>query len=239
MKSRGEIFFSVKCMGKSAKEDEEIAAEEKSSKESPQEGQQAPNCYQEGQETGLKAGKVSGFFDSGAYTPEEQKQLPCDHGLVVMFVPLIGSWSQILGTLATCTNIKRELLAKIVLEATILAGKAGLFLNYVTSDAATWNRNMWRMMGVKANSKEVIAKRVNPSDDKGSLYFLLDFPHLVKNIRNRLLQTSFHTPDGKEDEVSHHNYDNALSGGSVEAQLSGCTRPRRILGIPHKMGTDC
>ncbi|XP_075730966.1 transposable element P transposase isoform X2 [Rhipicephalus microplus] len=143
------------------------------------------------------AGKVNGFVDLGTYTPEEQKQLPCDHGLVVMFVPLIGSWSQILGTFATRTDIKGELLAKIVLEATILAEKAGLFVNYDTCDAATWNRKMWRMMGVKANSKEVIAKRVHPSDDKRSLYFLSDFPHLVKNIRNRLLQTSFHTPDGK------------------------------------------
>ncbi|KAH7960047.1 hypothetical protein HPB49_016702 [Dermacentor silvarum] len=143
------------------------------------------------------AGRVSGFVDLGAYTPKEEKQLPCDHGLVVMFVPLTGSWSQILGTFATRTNIKGELLAKIVLEATILAEKAGLFVNYVTCDAATWNRKMWRIMGVKANSKEVIAKRVHPSDDKRSLYFLSDFPHLVKNIRNRLLQTSFHTPDGK------------------------------------------
>lgn len=143
------------------------------------------------------AGRVSGFVDLGAYTPKEEKQLPCDHGLVVMFVPLTGSWSQILGTFATRTNIKGELLAKIVLEATILAEKAGLFVNYVTCDAATWNRKMWRIMGVRANSKEVIAKRVHPSDDKRSLYFLSDFPHLVKNIRNRLLQTSFHTPDGK------------------------------------------
>ncbi|KAH7985017.1 hypothetical protein HPB49_026647 [Dermacentor silvarum] len=163
MKLRGEIFYSVKCMGKSGKE----------------------------------AGRVSGFVDLGAYTPKEEKQLPCDHGLVVMFVPLTGSWSQILGTFATRTNIKGELLAKIVLEATILAEKAGLFVNYVTCDAATWNRKMWRIMGVKANSKEVIAKRVHTSDDKRSLYFLSDFPHLVKNIRNRLLQTSFHTPDGK------------------------------------------
>ncbi|KAH6932644.1 hypothetical protein HPB50_008228 [Hyalomma asiaticum] len=142
------------------------------------------------------ADKVSAFVDLRTYTHKEETQLPCDHGLVVMFVPLTGS--PILGTFATRTNIKGELLAKIVLEATISAEKAGLFVNYVTCDATTWNRKMWRMMGLKANSKEAIAKRVHPSDDKRSLYFLSDFPHLVKNIGNRLLQTSFHMPDGKD-----------------------------------------
>ncbi|KAL1469034.1 hypothetical protein MTO96_041079 [Rhipicephalus appendiculatus] len=56
---------------------------------------------------------------------------------------------------------------------------------------------MWRMMGVKATRKEIVAKRVHPSDNKRYLHFLSDFPHLVKNLRNRLLQTAFDTPDGK------------------------------------------
>ncbi|KAM7296801.1 hypothetical protein ISCGN_021956 [Ixodes scapularis] len=143
------------------------------------------------------AGKVAGFVDLGPYTPQEEERLLSDHGLVVMFVPLVGSWTQVLGTFATSTNVKGELLAKIVLEATVLAEKAGLFVDYITCDAASWNRKMWRIMGVKATSKEVVGKRLHPSDSKRFLYFLSDFPHLVKNLRNRLLQTSFDTPDGK------------------------------------------
>ncbi|KAK8771851.1 hypothetical protein V5799_024900 [Amblyomma americanum] len=51
-------------------------------------------------------------------------------------------------------------------------------------------------MGVKATAKEIVAKRVHPLDNKRFLHFLSDFPHLVKNLRNRLLQTTFDTPDG-------------------------------------------
>lgn len=147
------------------------------------------------------AGKVAGFVDLGPYTPQEEERLLSDHGLVVMFVPLVGSWTQVLGTFATSTNVKGELLAKIVLEATVLAEKAGLFVDYITCDAASWNRKMWRIMGVKATSKEVVGKRLHPSDSKRFLYFLSDFPHLVKNLRNRLLQTSFDTPDGKVNQL--------------------------------------
>lgn len=142
------------------------------------------------------AGKVAGFVDIGPYTPQEQKHVLADHGLVVMFVPLVGNWTQVLGTFATHSNISGDLLAKIVLEATILAEKAGLFVDYITCDAAGWNRKMWRILGVRANSKEIVAKRAHPADSKRYLHFLSDFPHLVKNIRNRLLETTLKTPDG-------------------------------------------
>lgn len=39
------------------------------------------------------AGKVAGFVDLGPYTPQEEERLLSDHGLVVMFVPLVGSWT--------------------------------------------------------------------------------------------------------------------------------------------------
>lgn len=81
--------------------------------------------------------KVEGFVDLGAYTPEQQKSLPCKHGPVVMFVPLVGSWTQVLGTFASHENVKGELLAKIVVEGTILAEKAGLLVDSVPCDAAS------------------------------------------------------------------------------------------------------
>ncbi|KAH9363245.1 hypothetical protein HPB48_017812 [Haemaphysalis longicornis] len=42
-------------------------------------------------------GKVSGLVDLGKFTPESDKHVPCDHGLVIMFQPVAGSWHQILG----------------------------------------------------------------------------------------------------------------------------------------------
>ncbi|KAH6933270.1 hypothetical protein HPB50_013924 [Hyalomma asiaticum] len=106
--------------------------------------------------------KIEGFVDLGPYTPEEQKTLPCNHGLVVMFVPLVGKWTQVLGAFASNENVKGELLAKIVLEATILAEKAGLFVDYVTCDVASWNRKMWRVYNIRASLKEVVCKKTHP-----------------------------------------------------------------------------
>ncbi|KAH6948905.1 hypothetical protein HPB50_026882 [Hyalomma asiaticum] len=35
-------------------------------------------------------GKIEGFVDLGEFTPEDQRMLTCDHGLVVMFQPFSG-----------------------------------------------------------------------------------------------------------------------------------------------------
>ncbi|KAL1486116.1 hypothetical protein MTO96_047097 [Rhipicephalus appendiculatus] len=65
------------------------------------------------------AGKIAGFADLGQYTPHDQAHPLSNHGLVVMFVPLVGNWTQILGVFATLTNIKGDLLAKIILDAAV------------------------------------------------------------------------------------------------------------------------
>lgn len=88
-----------------------------------------------------------------------------------MFVPLVGAWTQVLGAFGSNENVKGDLLAKIVLEATVLAEKAGLFVDYVTCDAASWNRKMWRMFNVRASLKEVICKIQHPVDSSRFLHF--------------------------------------------------------------------
>lgn len=140
--------------------------------------------------------KIEGFVDLGPYTPEKEKTLPCNHGLVVMFVPMVGSWTQVIGVFGSNENVKGDLLAKIVLESTILAERAGLFVDFVTCDAAAWNRKMWRIFNIRASLKEVVCKKPHPVESSRFLHFLSDFPHLVKNVRNRLLTTTFDTPDG-------------------------------------------
>lgn len=50
---------------------------------------------------------------------------------------------------------------------------------------------------IRVPLKEVICKRQHPADSSRSLYFLSDFPHLVKNVRNQLLSTTLNTPDGQ------------------------------------------
>lgn len=36
----------------------------------------------------------------------------------------------------------------------------------------------------------------HPVDDSRRLYFISDFPHLIKCLRNSLLKCPFNTPDG-------------------------------------------
>lgn len=98
------------------------------------------------------SGKVDGFVDLGSFTPEADKSVPCDHGLVIMFQPLSGSWHQILGVFASRGNVKAPLLSKIILEAVVLAENAGLRVDYVTSDGASWNRAMWHRFGVSGSA---------------------------------------------------------------------------------------
>ncbi|XP_077508835.1 uncharacterized protein LOC144120336 [Amblyomma americanum] len=94
------------------------------------------------------AGAVQGFVDLGKFTPEDEMTTPADHGMVMLFQPFQGDWTQILGVFSSKGNIKAEMLSKLLLEAIILTEQAGLFVDFVTCDGATWNRSMWKSFGI-------------------------------------------------------------------------------------------
>ncbi|XP_077516801.1 uncharacterized protein LOC144127776 [Amblyomma americanum] len=91
------------------------------------------------------SGAIEGFVDLGPFTAAKDKGVPCDHGMVILFVPFQGKWSQVIGYFATHGNMKGDILAKVVIEATVLAEKSGLFVDFITCDGASWNRRMWRI----------------------------------------------------------------------------------------------
>lgn len=142
------------------------------------------------------SGHIEGFVDIGQLTPATAKHKVADHGMVIMFVPFNGKWTQILASFATQGNMKGNLFSKVMLEAVILAEKAGLFVDFITCDGAAWNRNMWATMGIHATVSSTKCKVQHPVDNKRSLHFIFDFPHLVKCIRNGLLKSGFNTPTG-------------------------------------------
>lgn len=86
--------------------------------------------------------KLRGFVDFVPFTPPQDANLPCDCGMVVMFLPFTGEFSQIIGAFATHGNVKGSLLGKILIEAIILVEKARLLVDFVTCDGASWNRQM-------------------------------------------------------------------------------------------------
>ncbi|KAL1430310.1 hypothetical protein MTO96_015136 [Rhipicephalus appendiculatus] len=94
-------------------------------------------------------GHIEGFVDLGDHTPADQKNALADHGMVVLFQPFTGNWTQILGVFASKANVKSATLAKIIVETAILAEKSGLFVDCITCDGASWNRSMWRLFGIQ------------------------------------------------------------------------------------------
>ncbi|KAM7312997.1 uncharacterized protein ISCGN_002918 [Ixodes scapularis] len=144
-----------------------------------------------------QGGKLEGFVDLADYTTEKEKHLMCDHGLVLLFQPFGGKWHQILGVFGSRSNVKAEMLARIIVDAILMTEKAGLFIDFVTCDAAAWNRRMWKIFGIKATSTKVVCKTEHPADPSRKLHFISDFPHLVKCSRNNMLIAGFRTPEGR------------------------------------------
>lgn len=108
--------------------------------------------------------------------------------MVVMFQPLSGSWHQILGVFASRGNVKTLLLSKVILEATLLAENAGVGVDYVTLTVhpgiVIWGTNLVfqeLQLSIKPSA-------VHPAADDRHLFFLADFLHLVKCIRNGFIK---------------------------------------------------
>lgn len=141
------------------------------------------------------SGRIEGFVDLGPFTTDGQN-VPSDHGMVVMFVPFTGRWSQVIGTFATSGNVKAEMLAKILIEATIVAEASGLLVDFITCDGASWNRRMWNLLGIGVKNGKITCSREHPVDPSRQLFFLSDFPHLLKCLRNSLLKGPLNTPSG-------------------------------------------
>ena len=147
---------------------------------------QAKNCSQ-----------IEGFVDIGPYTPTSMKSTPSNHGLVILFQPLVGKWSQIIGVFATSNNVSGDLLCKLIIEATVLSENAGLFVDFITCDAASWNRNMWKKFEISASLNYINNKMCHPVDISRYLYFISDFPHLVKCLRNMFISKGYLLPEGE------------------------------------------
>ncbi|XP_075539994.1 uncharacterized protein LOC142574881 [Dermacentor variabilis] len=52
------------------------------------------------------AATIEGLVDLGRFTPPREKYEPCDHGMVIMFAPFTGKWTQVLAVFATHVNVK-------------------------------------------------------------------------------------------------------------------------------------
>lgn len=88
------------------------------------------------------------------------------------------------------------MLAEVLIEAVFLTKQSGLFVDFITCNSASWYHKMWKVLGVQGTANNVKCKVDHPVDASRSLYFISDFPHLIKCLRNGLLKCRFNTPSG-------------------------------------------
>lgn len=73
----------------------------------------------------------------GPYTSPYQCGQTCDRGPIAVFHSFSGDFQQILGVCGSHSNVKEDLLSKIVVNATMAAQKAGHLVDIITTDAAS------------------------------------------------------------------------------------------------------
>jgi hypothetical protein len=156
-------------------------------------------------------GQVHGMVDLGSATPPDANSTLGDHALVFLFQPFKGLWFQAIGAFCSKGAAKGSELDKLVTEAIMLLFKHRYFVDVVTTDGGSWNRSMWNIAGIN----ETTVSCVNPSAageegnedlevDGGNsssaqsekeglqgnkprrLWFVSDFPHLVKSMWSRV-----------------------------------------------------
>ncbi|XP_037280366.2 uncharacterized protein LOC119173676 [Rhipicephalus microplus] len=101
------------------------------------------------------------------------------------------------GVFSSSGNVKARLLTKILIEATILCEQVGLYLDYICCDGAPWNRSMWNILEIRATLNDIQCRVVHPCDKHRFLYIILDFPHLMKCVRNTMMNHGFNTHSGR------------------------------------------
>ncbi|XP_035227904.1 uncharacterized protein LOC118200097 [Stegodyphus dumicola] len=116
-------------------------------------------------------GQIEGFVDLGNFQNGKKQS---NHGLVFLFQPFVGDWKQIVAVFATCNNIKGTLLADLIIEATILLENAGLYVDFITCDGATWNKVMWKKFGIGTQSDNTTEYQINhPCDENTQVKFYI------------------------------------------------------------------
>ena len=120
-------------------------------------------------------------YIGGITLPGEQGM--ATHGLVFMLAGLATRWKQIVGFHMTGDSYKGENVKKVLDEILTEAGKIGLKVLAVTSDMGSNNQGVYReyVVGRYANKID------HPNIPGAYLYFLYDPPHVIKCIRNALI----------------------------------------------------
>lgn len=153
--------------------------------------------------------EFEGFVNLGDYTTDIEKRQIANHSLVLMFQPFQGDHVKVIGMFLSKGAVKGETLKKLLDEAIQRLGGVGYPVDAVVTDGASWNRKVWTDSGIgfqkfycknpfqRPNDPRHPLFEVDDEDLFEKLWFISDFPHLMKTFRNSIMnRDNFWTPDG-------------------------------------------
>lgn len=78
-------------------------------------------------------------------------------------------------------------LAQLIIKAISILENSGAKIDGIVSDGASTNRKLWVKLGISGSIDCVKNYIIHPLDDSRKIFMFSDAPHLIKNVRNRLL----------------------------------------------------
>lgn len=144
-------------------------------------------------ELNVKNMKLAGIQDFGAQHNLTSRTVErrADHALVFMFSSLAGNFNQTVAVYGAKGATGGTCLAQLIMQVIRKLEKIGALVHGVVCDGATTNKKMWKEFCISGKLNETNNKIIHPIDENRFLYFFSDAPHLIKCVRNRVLQKPF------------------------------------------------
>jgi hypothetical protein len=121
---------------------------------------------------------------------DTKKSKLADHALVFVFRPNMVPWIQPYAVFALKKATSREDLYRLILKALVLLEEHGAIVESIVYDGVATNKKMWSLAGVYGHTddREAILNNImkHPTTQE-MIYFMGDAPHLIKCIRNHIL----------------------------------------------------
>lgn len=155
-------------------------------------------------DTDLECGLV---FDEMAITPKRcynpstgsivgditfpNKQGTATHALVFMVVGIATRWKHVVGYHFTGNSFSSQILKEIIFQIILKIEELGFRVNFITSDMGPGNLGLWKLLGISTGRFSQIVNHVtHPFDSNRNLYIIADVPHILKNLKQALLNNS-------------------------------------------------
>lgn len=141
-------------------------------------------------EVDMKTMTFSGIQDYGNEHERNSKNIKdqVDHALVFMFSCLYFNFHQSIAMFGSKSTTPGNVLAALFLQAIFELEKAGAKVLGFVCDGNSTNRKMWGEFGISGEMNNCQFRFENPVDESRFIYAFSDAPHLIKCIRNRLLE---------------------------------------------------